>query len=79
MSYRYFKNDKCEYFPCHKKDTEFFNCLFCYCPLYQYDCKGNYTDEGIKDCSNCLIPHAERGYDHVMKILLENLRIEKKD
>ena len=37
-SYRYFKNEKCKYFPCHKveKETDF-NCLFCYCPLNQYE------------------------------------------
>jgi len=74
MSYKYFKNDKCEYFPCHDKDTEFFNCLFCYCPLYHYDCKGNYEmNNGIKDCTKCLIPHSKGGYEHVMKILLENM------
>ena len=42
-SYCYFKNEKCKYFPCHKveKETDF-NCLFCYCPLNQYeDCPGN--------------------------------------
>ena len=42
-------------------DPDDFNCLFCYCPLYALgeDCKGNftYTVDGIKDCSNCNIPH----------------------
>ena len=33
--YAYFQNSACPYFPCHEKgNKEFFNCLFCYCPLY---------------------------------------------
>ena len=42
-SYRYFKNDQCKYYPCHKiEEGQDFNCLFCYCPLNQYeDCPGN--------------------------------------
>lgn len=33
--YSYFSHKKCEFFPCHKNaDSEDFNCLFCYCPLY---------------------------------------------
>ena len=58
MSYRFFRNTDCEYFPCHKgADREKFNCLFCFCPLYALgeNCGGNfrYTEEGLKDCSNC--------------------------
>ena len=38
-----------------------FNCLFCYCPLYVLgpDCGGNfsYTEDGVKDCSACTLPH----------------------
>ena len=69
-SYRFFQNKSCEYFPCHKvKDSREFNCLFCYCPLYALgdNCGGNctYTKEGIKDCSNCLIPHNPEGYDYI--------------
>ena len=35
------------------------NCLLCYCPLYETDCGGDYIilPNGIKDCSNCIIPH----------------------
>lgn len=66
----YFQNRECEYFPCHKTGRENFNCLFCYCPLYALGdkCGGNlaYTANGIKDCSNCLIPHSEGGYDYVL-------------
>ena len=70
--YKFFQNEKCEYFPCHKcENTADFNCLFCYCPLYALGdkCGGNfaYTKDGIKDCSNCLIPHRRENYDKVME------------
>jgi Zn-finger protein len=66
----YFQNKDCGYFPCHKvSDSSYFNCLFCYCPLYALGdkCGGNctYTENGIKDCSNCLIPHSPKGYDYI--------------
>lgn len=69
--FRYFKNDKCEFFPCHKvSDTDEFNCLFCYCPLYALGdkCGGNFgvIVNGIKDCSQCLIPHKENSLDYIM-------------
>ena len=69
-NYSFFQNTDCEYFPCHKvSDTGSFNCLFCYCPLYALgkNCGGNfsYTENGIKDCTNCLIPHREGGYQYV--------------
>ena len=68
--YKYFKNTECEYFPCHKADENgYFNCLFCFCPLYTLGdkCGGNFTynEKGIKDCSNCTLPHSEKGYDHI--------------
>lgn len=73
MSYRFFQNRECEFFPCHKNaDIEKFNCLFCYCPLYSVkECGGNYTllDNGIKDCSNCLLPHYN--YEYIIKKLGE--------
>jgi Zn-finger protein len=74
MSYKYFKNKDCEYFPCHELKGDHFNCLFCYCPLYHYDCGGKYKDEGVKDCMNCTIPHSKGGYEYVLKILVENMR-----
>ena len=66
--YKFFCNRECEYFPCHPgADPERFNCLFCYCPLYALGerCRGNfrYTDKGIKDCTNCLVPHDPENYD----------------
>ena len=69
-SYSFFRNHECEYFPCHKvENDEQFNCLFCFCPLYQMeDCGGNFalTKEGIKDCSKCLIPHYPEKYDYII-------------
>lgn len=69
MSYRFFSNKECEYYPCH--DASEINCLFCFCPLYFLDCKGNYItlENGIKDCSGCLIPHTEKGYDYVVRVI----------
>ena len=66
-SYSYFCNRDCEYFPCHEgSDPEYFNCLFCFCPLYALGsrCGGNYRylDNGTKDCSECLLPHSKGGY-----------------
>ena len=60
--YAFFSNKECEYFPCHAgADPDNFNCLFCYCPLYALGdkCGGNFrmTETGIKDCTNCQLPH----------------------
>ena len=75
MSYKFFQNKTCEYFPCHSTDKyskNMFSCLFCYCPLYKEDCKGNFTvlPNGIKDCSNCLVPHYN--YDYIVNKLINN-------
>ncbi len=65
----YFANRDCQYYPCHDGAGEEFNCLFCYCPLYALgtECHGNfrYTQEGVKDCSQCLIPHRPENYEYV--------------
>ncbi len=71
-SSRFFQNSDCEFFPCHEMEhEEEFNCMFCFCPLYALgsDCGGDfgYTDDGIKDCSGCRIPHRKDGYDHIVK------------
>ncbi|NLW69703.1 MAG: metal-binding protein [Eubacteriaceae bacterium] len=70
MSYKFYQNKSCEYFPCHATDCpEKFSCIFCYCPLYALGdkCGGNfsYTEKGIKDCSACLIPHREKNYEYM--------------
>ena len=69
MSYKFVQNRKCEYFPC--KNTKNLNCLFCFCPLYAYNCGGNYVilENGLKDCSKCMLPHLEEGYDYIVKFL----------
>ena len=70
-NYKFFNHKDCEYFPCHKTNKpEEFNCLFCYCPLYALgkNCGGNYkySDDGIKDCSKCMLPHNKKNYDYIM-------------
>ena len=71
LHHQFFQNRECKYFPCHKGiDTEEFNCLFCYCPLYALGdkCGGNcsYTENGIKSCENCNVPHGAKGYEYVL-------------
>ena len=70
-SYKFFQNKNCQYFPCHK--TDHLNCLLCYCPIYFLDCQGSFTilENGVKDCSNCNIPHSEGGYDYIVKFIKE--------
>lgn len=67
----FYQNRSCKYFPCHEGAGEDFNCLFCYCPLYALGdgCGGNfrYTEQGVKDCTHCLLPHSPGGYDYITK------------
>ena len=82
--YKFFQNKKCEYFPCHKGIPEKdFNCLFCYCPLYALKdkCGGNfrYTEKGIKDCTNCTLPHQRDNYDYIIGKFKDIINITKKD
>lgn len=81
-SSEFFQNHDCEYFPCHKvSDDSTFNCLFCYCPLYALgrNCGGNckYTEKGVKDCSDCTLPHSKGGYEHIKKKFPEIVKITK--
>ena len=83
MSYDFFQNKQCEYFPCHAgADPEEFSCLFCYCPLYALgkDCGGafTYTKEGIKDCSGCLRPHRRENYESITQDLRKVIELAKK-
>ena len=73
-----------EFFPCHKTaHPEDFNCLFCYCPLYTLgdQCGGNfaYIGDGIKDCSNCLLPHGRGSYSYVTGKFGELAELAKKN
>ena len=82
-NYDFFQNKECEYFPCHKgANPETFNCLFCYCPLYCLGdkCGGNfcYTAGGIKDCSNCLVPHRRENYGRICEKMGEVIALVKK-
>ncbi len=81
--YDFVQNKECEYFPCHRGvNAEGFNCLFCYCPLYALGdkCGGNfaYTQQGIKDCSGCHIPHDRANYDRIMEKMGAVAQLAKK-
>ncbi|MDO5301286.1 MAG: cysteine-rich small domain-containing protein [Tissierellia bacterium] len=70
--YKYFTNEQCEYFPCHQTRGTFFNCLFCYCPLYflEEKCGGKFVyKNGVKVCTHCTIPHTEGGYDYIIGVI----------
>ena len=77
-SYRFFENKDCKYFPCHQGLTDF-NCLFCYCPMYQLPaCPGNpsYLEKNgktIRVCTNCTFPHQPENYDKVIAVLKHQL------
>ena len=82
-NYKFFCHKNCEFFPCHKTDKpDEFNCLFCYCPLYALgkNCGGNfkYTGKGIKDCSNCMLPHNKKNFDYIMKKFSEISELARK-
>lgn len=82
-NYTFFSHKKCEYFPCHKGiDENDFNCLFCYCPLYTLGtkCGGNFTitEKGIKNCSDCKVPHIRKNYDFIIGRYAEIAAIVKK-
>lgn len=81
-NYKFFQHRECEFFPCHPtKDEENFNCLFCYCPLYALGsrCGGNfkYTEDGIKDCSECMVPHRRKNYEYIMSKFMEIVEVAK--
>lgn len=71
MSYKFFQNKECEYFPCHDVEEDNFNCMFCYCPMYFLKCPGKFTllPDNRKDCSKCTLPHDELGWEKVQVIL----------
>jgi len=42
------------------------------------DCGGNHIENyGVKDCSNCLIPHRPNGYDYINKKLIERNNMKR--
>lgn len=82
-NYKFFSHKNCEFFPCHSgADAEEFNCLFCYCPLYVLgrECGGNYvySEDGIKDCSCCKLPHKPQSYETIINRYGEIMEIVRK-
>lgn len=82
--FSFYSHKECEFFPCHEtKDTENFNCLFCYCPLYALGskCGGNYkyTENGVKDCSHCTLPHKRKNFGYIMNKYNEIMEIAKQN
>ncbi len=75
--FSFFCNTNCEYFPCHPLKglaAGEFNCLFCYCPLYDdKNCGGTFTilANGCKDCSACTFPHIKANYGRMITRLRE--------
>lgn len=82
-NYKFFNHKDCEYFPCHKTDKpDEFNCLFCYCPLYALgkNCGGNpnFMENGVKDCSKCMLPHKKDNYEYIMSRFQDIVKIASK-
>ena len=82
-NYKFTQHKACEFFPCHDTSKpEEFNCLFCYCPLYALgeNCGGNfkYTEDGIKDCSDCLVPHRKKNYEYIMSKFMDIVEVARK-
>lgn len=77
---RFYSNYTCKYFPCHKTDSEQFNCIFCYCPMYYlHACLGKpkYMQSGgstIKDCTECDYSHRPENYGNIIGYLIEMKR-----
>ena len=73
-NYKFMQNSMCEYFSCHEGLVEDFNCMFCFCPLYENkSCGGvfSFNEFGIKDCSLCLLPHKREGYDYIVNEIIK--------
>jgi len=91
-NHKFFCNNECKYFPCHKtpdeKNLKNFNCLFCYCPLYFLGgkCGGNFkyvSDGRVKNCANCHLPHMPEYYSVIISKLKDaaksKIKTAKKD
>ena len=81
-NFKFFQHRQCEFFPCHEtEDEENFNCLFCYCPLYALGegCGGNFkiTENGVKDCSDCMVPPKRGNYDYICSRFKEIVELTK--
>jgi len=85
---KFFQNKGCRLFPrdsakksCHPSQVgKKHNCLFCYCPLFHFDCKSiggmpkiiKQGDTKIKDCSSCVFPHIPGNYDKIVEFLFQH-------
>ena len=72
----FFVNRGCRSFPCHNVPEDEFNCMFCYCPLYDMeDCGGDYfiNEKGVKNCKDCGFPHHRDNYPEVIRKLKEKM------
>ena len=68
------KYNQCKFYPCHNLQN--MQCEMCFCPIYNdNNCEGNFIilPNGIKDCSNCIIPHTKAGYESILNKLHKNL------
>lgn len=83
-NYKFFSNTRCDFFPCHPiEDESKFNCMFCYCPLYALGeaCGGDfvYLENGIKDCSGCMVPHKWDSYDYITSRFEDLAKLAKRE
>jgi len=74
-SFRFYENKECEYYQCHEIKEGDFNCLFCFCPMYNAICLGTpryleLNGQLIKDCAGCDYPHRAENYQTVMEYLM---------
>jgi Zn-finger protein len=68
MSYKFYHNTQCKFYPCHKTSYTEFSCLFCFCPLYNKKCwMGSKPSQ--KKCEECIYPHIKSNYKEIMKKL----------
>ena len=71
QSYKFFSNTACSGFPCHQtKSPQYFNCKFCFCPLYAMgeNCGGLFEmlENGVKSCLSCDFSHRPEHYEQMM-------------
>ena len=74
-NFKFFQHKQCEFWKCHKTPVWKFNCLWCFCPLFNTkECVNN------NQCEECIFPHVKDNYDTIIKSLkriYEHKRLEK--
>ena len=68
--YSFFSNRECEYFHAIKGQIRKISTVYsatARCMLFGDKCGGifRYTENGIKDCTNCQLPHKRKNYGYV--------------